>query len=122
VSSRYDGHVHDFAIFKEVLAGFTFSDFRVPVDSGFNGLARYITPRFIFTPLKARKNTPLTTNQRLCNKALASVRVCVEQAIAKAKAFFSLRIENRLKQKTKLDEAMSICVGLANFKTNLATC
>ena len=64
----------------------------------------------------------MATSQRLCNIALASVRVCVEYAIAKAKAFFSLRIENRLKQKSEFDEIISICVGLANFKVQLATC
>jgi hypothetical protein len=115
----YNGHVHDFTIFKEVVAEFDFSCFRVHVDSGFTGLENYINPQFIFKPVKARKNNPLTTSQRLCNTALASVRVCVEHAIGKAKAFFSLRIENRLKQKTKLDEAVSICTGLANFKTQL---
>jgi hypothetical protein len=52
--------------------------------------------------------------------ALARVRVRVEHAIAKIKTFFILRIENRMKQKTKLDEALSICVGLANFKIKLA--
>jgi hypothetical protein len=43
----------------------------------------------------------------------------VEHAIGKMKAFFSLRSKNRMKQKTKLDEAMTICAGLANFKTQL---
>jgi hypothetical protein len=122
ISKRYDGRVHDFTIFKEVLAEFDFSCFRVHVDSGFTGLEKYITPQFIFKPVKARKNKPLTTSQRLCNTVLASVRVCVEHAIGKAKAFFSLRIENRLKQKSKLDEAISICAGLANFKAKLFTC
>lgn len=113
--------MHDFTIFKEVFANITLSSFRIHVDSGFTGLEKYVTPRFIFKPVKARKNNPLTKSQHLCNRALASVRVCVEHAIAKAKAFFSLRIENRLKQKTKLDDALAICTGLANFKTYLAT-
>lgn len=117
----YDGHVHDFTMFKEIFTGFDFSLFRVHVDSGFSGLEEYVVPLFLFRPAKARKNRPLTPLQRTCNTALASVRVRVEHAIAKAKAFFSLRIENRLKQKNKLDEAMAICVGLANFKTKLAT-
>ena len=121
VSKMDDGPAHDFTIFKEALAGFTFSCFRIQVDSGFTGLENYSLSRFIFKPVKASKNNPLTISQRLCNTALASVRVCVAHAIAKAKAFFSLRIEDRLKQKIKLDEAISICVGLANFKTKLAT-
>jgi len=118
----YDGHVHDFAMFKDIFAGFDFSLFRVHVDSGFSGLEKQVTPSFLFRPTKARKNYPLTPVQRACNAALASVRVRVEHAIAKAKAFFSLRIENRMRQKSKLDDAVGICVGLANFKTQLLTC
>jgi hypothetical protein len=117
----YDGRVHDFAMFKALFAGVDFSLFRVHVDSGFHGLEKYVTPRFLFRPNKARKNNPLTAGQRRCNQALASVRVRVEHAIAKAKAFFSLRIKNRMKQKIKLDEAVEICIGLANFKTRLAS-
>lgn len=113
----YDGHVHDFTIFKEIFAEFDFSLFRVHVDSGFCGLENYVRPLFLFRPTKARKNNPLTSMQRACNTALARVRVRIEHAIAKAKAFFSLRIENRLKQKNKLDDAVAICIGLANFKT-----
>jgi hypothetical protein len=116
----YEGHVHDFTIFKEVFAEFDFSLFRIHVDSGFSGLEKYVTPSFIFRPKKASRNHPLTALQRLCNQALASARVRVEHAIAKAKAFFSLRIENRLRQKNKLDEAVAICVGLANFKIRMA--
>lgn len=116
----YEGHVHDFTIFKEIFTQFDFSLFRVHVDSGFSGLEKHATPLFIFRPAKASRNHPLTSLQRICNNVLASVRVRVEHAIAKAKAFFSLRIENRLRQKTKLDEAVAICVGLANFKTQIA--
>ena len=102
-----------------MFARFDFSLFRVHVDSGFRGLEQHVTPRFIFRPSKASKNKPLTSSQRLGNTALARVRVRVEHAIAKIKTFFILRIENRMKQKTKLDEALSICVGLANFKMKL---
>jgi hypothetical protein len=117
LSGLYEGKVHDFTIFKEVFGEFDFSAFRVHVDSGFSGLEKQVSPRFLFRPTKARKNQPLTPLQKSCNQALASVRVRVEHAIAKAKAFFSLRSENRLRQKAKLDDAMAICIGLANFKT-----
>lgn len=113
----YAGHVHDFTIFKEIFAEFDFSLFRVHVDSGFTGIEKQVTPRYVFKPTKASKNKPLTFMQRLGNAALASVRVRVEHAIAKAKAFFSLRTENRARQKTKLDDAVAICNALANFKT-----
>lgn len=117
----YDGHVHDFTFFKDIFAEFDFSAFRVHVDSGFCGLEKYVTPFFLFRPTKARKTKPLTQEQRPSDAALASGRVRVEHGIAKAKAFFSLRIENRLKQKQKLEDAVAICMGLANFKTQLVT-
>ncbi|RYE20394.1 MAG: hypothetical protein EOP45_11130 [Sphingobacteriaceae bacterium] len=122
ISKAYSGHTHDFTIFKEIFAGFDFSAFRVHVDSGFVGLEKYVTPDFIFRPYKATKNNPLTDFQRAVNACLAHFRVRVEHAIAKAKAFFSLRIENRMRQKNKLDDAVAICIGLANFKSKLATC
>ncbi|MGI4832715.1 MAG: hypothetical protein ACRYFK_04560 [Janthinobacterium lividum] len=76
--------MHDFIISKEISTEFTFSCFRVHVDSGFTELEKYITPQFIFKPVKTRKNNLLTVKQRLCSTALASVRVCVEHTIAKA--------------------------------------
>lgn len=63
---------------------------------------------------------PLSEQQKAENTALSRLRVVIENTIAKAKSFFVLRIDNRMKNKLRLDEAMELCVGLANFKIDNA--
>ncbi len=116
-SALYPGRLHDFTLFKELLAKFDFSGLTIHVDLGFLGLRKVITHGRVFIPHKASKNAPLTSEQKVENKQMARLRVVVENAIAKIKSFFVLRVENRMKQKRKLDQAFEICIGLANFKS-----
>jgi len=118
LSNLYPGRVHDFTIFKEVLAEFDFSKLKVHVDLGFLGIAKLLPTACINIPLKATKNKPLTPEQKAGNKQMAQLRVVVENTIAKMKSFFVLRIENRMRHKQKLDEAFEVCADLANFKTS----
>lgn len=76
-----------------------------------------ITCKQVWIPYKASKNHPLTKTQKAINYLFAHVRVAVENTIAKMKAFFILRIENRLRIKSKLEDAFQICAALANLKT-----
>lgn len=105
-------------MFKNSFTGFDFSAFRLHVDLGFLGIGNVVKSKEILLPHKARKKTPLSLSQKADNKALSQVRVVVENAIAKIKSFFVLRIENRMKYKSKLDDAFEICAELANFKTS----
>jgi hypothetical protein len=116
-SPLYQGRVHDFTIFKELLGQFDFSGLTIHVDLGFLGIEKMIIGGQVFIPHKASKNHSLTPEEKAANTALARLRVVVENAVAKIKSFFVLRIENRMKKKQKLDEAFEICAGLANFKT-----
>ena len=102
-SFAYPGHTHDFTIFKELFAGLDFFGRLVYVDSGFTGIKKQIRGASIHLPQKATKNHPLTQEQKAGNTGLAKIRVVVENAIAKMKAFFVLRIENRLKIKQRLE-------------------
>lgn len=113
----YPGHTHDFTLFKEMFANLDFSAFQTHVDLGFLGIKKHVTGDKISIPHKATKNKPLTDQQKDENKAQASVRVVVENAIAKLKSFFIMRVENRMKIKGKMDDAFEICASLANFKT-----
>ena len=115
-SNAYDGHTHDFTIFKEIFAGFDFSKFQTYVDLGFIGIKKHVVEGDIFIPHKASKNHPLTASQKEENTELARVRVVVEHSIAKIKSFFIMRIENRMKMKNELNNAFHICAALANFK------
>ncbi|MEJ7660572.1 MAG: transposase family protein [Hymenobacter sp.] len=80
------------------------------------GLPNLLIVKYVFIPFKARKNHPLTAFQKAVNQCLASVRVAVENSIAQLKAFFVLRIENRMRKKEKLADAFSLCAELACFK------
>lgn len=116
VSNLYPGHVHDFTIFKDLFAGLDFSKTKVHVDSGFTGIRKVVHTHEVFLPAKASKNHPLTEEQKAQNQAFARVRVVVENALAKMKAFFVLRIENRMRHKEKLNQAVEMCVALVRFK------
>jgi len=106
-------------MFKELVANLQVQGPRVHVDLGFLGIKNLYPDAVINIPHKSSKNTPLNAQQQKENQALARLRVVVEHAIAKIKAFFILRIENRMKIKQKLDDAFMICAGLANLKSKL---
>lgn len=81
------------------------------------GIKKVIRCQHVWIPFKASKNRPLTKLQKAINYLYSYVRVAVENTIAKAKAFFILRIENRMRIKSKLDDAFQLCAAVANFKT-----
>lgn len=112
----YDGKTHDFTIFKAIFSGMDFSALKLHVDLGFLGIKKKVTFNRLFIPHKASKHHPLSEEQKRENRILAARRVVVENAIAKLKVFFVLRIENRMKRKEKLSDAFDICTLLANFK------
>lgn len=70
-------------------------------------------------PHKKPPKKQLTAARKAENTVLARVRVVVENTIAKMKSYFILRIENRMKKKIYLDDAVELCAALANFKTNI---
>ncbi len=93
------------------------SAYRLHVDAGFTGIKKAVKHQCVWIPYKASKNHPLTKVQKIINTLLAHVRVVIENVIAKAKSFFILRIENRMRRKAKLTDAFRLCTALANFKT-----
>ena len=90
--------------------------FRIHVDLGFVGLQKSVWSNIVNIPHKKPPKKPLTPEQKAKNTGLSSLRVVIENALAKIKSFFVLRIENRMKNKQRLDEAIELCAGLANFK------
>lgn len=116
VSTPYSGSTHDFTIFKHVFQHIQLRNHRLHVDAGFSGITSFLSCKFVFIPFKASANRPLTTVQLALNQLLAQERVVVENALARVKAFFVLRIENRMRHKQKLADAFQLCAALANFK------
>jgi len=117
VSPLYPGHVHDFTIFKQHCAGTAFSKLRVHVDLGFLGIHHHIVAREILIPHKNYRKRPLTDQQKAENTARSRLRVVVENVFAKMKSFFVLRIKNRMKDKSRLQQAIGDCALLSNFKS-----
>lgn len=103
MSKAYSGCTHDFAIFKDIFTGLALENYRIHVDAGFVGIQYSLACKHVFIPHKARKNQPLTSLQRTIKHLLASLRVVVENALAKLKSFFVLRITNRMKKKEKIN-------------------
>jgi DDE superfamily endonuclease len=112
----YDGKTHDFSIFKEIFTDFDFSNLKVYVDLGFLGIKKKVKFDELFIPHKGSKKQPLSEIQKDENGTYSRIRVGIENALAKIKSFFILRIENRMRIKRKLNDAIEICSLISNFK------
>jgi len=105
------GCEHDFAIFKN--SEIKFCEMLILLaDSGFQGIENLHTVCWI--PHKKSKNKPLSTEQKRINKALSSIRVCVEHVIRRIKRFkiFSSRYRNKRKRHAL---RMSLMCAIYNF-------
>lgn len=103
-------------MFKSQFIPFSFTKLKVWVDLGFLGIKKIISASSIEIPHKASKHHPLSQKQKAENCILSTTRVIIENVIAMLKRYFILRIENRMRLKHKLDEAVEICASLWNFK------
>lgn len=91
VSASTPGSVHDLEHFrqsgaaqripKEVTAG---------GDSGYQGLHKELPDHSVFVPHKARRNHPLTEDEKLANRELSRERIVVENTLAELKRFKAL--------------------------------
>lgn len=72
--------------------------------------------REILIPHKNYRKRPLTDHQKAENTERSRLRVVVENVFAKMKSFFVLRTKNRMKDKSRLQEAVGDCALLSNFK------
>jgi hypothetical protein len=61
------------------------------VDKGYDGISKDYPEVPIIIPFKARRNRPLTQEQKAFNKVVASYRIVVEHAIAQMNRFLVLR-------------------------------
>jgi transposase len=82
-------------------------------DAGFDGLQNYYPQRSIGTPHKARRNHPLTPDQRLANREFSSQRIVVENTLSHMKHFKVLA--HRFRHAAELyDDAFRAVVGIVN--------
>jgi hypothetical protein len=82
-------------------------------DAGFDGLQNYYPERSIGTPHKARRNHPLTPDQKLANREFSSERIIVENTLSHMKHFQVLA--RRFRHSVELyDDAFRAVVGIVN--------
>lgn len=82
-------------------------------DAGFDGLQNYYPERSIGTPHKARRNHPLTLDQKWANREFSSVRIVVENTLSQLKHFQVLAQQFR-HAVTRYDDAFLAVVGIIN--------
>jgi IS5 family transposase len=82
-------------------------------DAGFDGLQNYYPERNIGTPHKARRNHPLTPDQKLANREFSSVRIVVENTLSHMKHFKVLAHQFR-HTVALYDDAFRAVVGIIN--------
>jgi hypothetical protein len=121
ISPFSTGKTHDFTLFKNLFKSIDFKGLNLWVDLGFLGIKKFSKAPKIQIPHKASKNHPLSIEQKAENCILSSIRVVIENTIAMLKRYFILRIQNRMKLKNKLDDAVEICANLWNFKRKFKT-
>jgi len=82
-------------------------------DAGFDGLHNYYPERSIGTPHKARRNHPLTPEQKLANQEFSSVRIVVENMLSQLKHFQILA--QRFRHPLEIyDDVFIAVVGIIN--------
>jgi hypothetical protein len=115
VSKTRPGSIHDFAMHQEEPP--LPEDTRAFVDSGYQGLDKLHPCTEL--PYKASKHKPLDDEDKAYNRALARVRIKVENVIAQLKSFKILAERYRNKRK-RYNLKFNIIAGLVNLKNGFA--
>lgn len=97
-----------------------FKPFDCRVDLGYLGFENDFHPQHLNIPIKKKKNTPLTQEQKTLNQQQASARVLIENAIGGIKRWASLTQRYRNKKRDFDDLIIRIAAGIWNL--HLAIC
>lgn len=109
------GRTHDFRLFKESCTHLH-PDTVVLADLGYAGLGKLHTHTCL--PVKASKLHPLTCEDKQANRALARLRLRVEQVIGKLKVFRILGERYRGRRK-RFGLRFNLIAGVHNFELGL---
>lgn len=117
VTPSTPGSVHDLRHFREsgVLRRIP-QEVGVMGDAGFDGLHKDLPLHSVATPHKARRNHPLTADQKLMNRELSRVRIVIEHVLAQIKQFRAL--SERFRHSLEIHDAIFILVAaIVNRRT-----
>lgn len=120
-SPSVGGRPHDFRVFKEDQAARAvcreFKDYRVTLygDSGFDGMSRMGLPAEVRLNKKARRDHPLTRDQKKLNRLRSATRIEIEHTFSRRKKY---RIASDIyrNRDEDYDQAMNIVGGLVNLR------
>ena len=124
ISSSTPGSVHDIKhLRRSGLLEKIPKDVGVIGDSGFDGLHKNLPEHSVATAHKARRNQPLTVDQKLINRELSSLRIIVENVLCHIKQFKALAQRFRHGTAT-YDDAFRVVAAIVNRRTRarLAVC
>lgn len=120
-SPSVGGRTHDFQAFKEdhaqrgLFQGF--ADLRASLygDSGFQGMAEMHLPLEVRLIERARRNHPLSRDQKKINSLRSSMRVKIEHTISRRKKY-RIASEQYRNRDEDYDRTMNIIGGLVNLR------
>lgn len=115
------GRTHDFKLFKDDHALRSicqeFTDYHVTLygDTGFDGMTKMGLPLEVRLNEKARRNHPLTREQKKLNRLRSSTRIKIEHTFSRRKKY---RIASDIyrNRDEDYDQTMSIVAGLVNLR------
>lgn len=88
VSHSVPGSNHDLKLFRQSGAAENIpQEVTAGGDAGYQGLQHELPNHSVFVPHKARRNHPLTEDEKLANRELSSIRIVVENTLAELKHF-----------------------------------
>lgn len=121
LSPSVGGRTHDFQAFKDDHAARgilkEFAPYRVSMygDSGFQGMADMSLPLEIRLIQRARRNHPLSRDQKKLNSLRSSMRVKIEHTISRRKKY-RIAGEQYRNRDCDYDQTMNIVAGLVNLR------
>src|SRR3989304_5441373 len=118
-SESVPGSTHDLTLLRQtdLLSELT-DDEAAMMDKGYDGIATAHPDKKLYLPFKARRNHPLTEEQKAYNRFLAKYRIVVEHTMAQLNKFQILAQRFR-HQLTKHSVIFRIVCGLVNRRIQL---
>lgn len=113
------GSTHDVTLLRQTnLLAELADDEAAMMDKGYDGIAADYPDKKLYLPFKARRNHPLTEEQKAYNRFLAKYRIVVEHTMAQLNKFQILAQRFR-HQLTKHSVIFRIVCGLVNRRIQL---
>jgi len=120
-SPSVGGRPHDFKVFKDDHAARSicqeFTDYRATIygDSGFDGMSALGLPVTVRLNEKARRNHPLTREQKKLNRLRSGTRIRIEHIFSRRKKY-GIAASIYRNRDEDYDQAMNIVGGLVNLR------